>query len=29
MQEAVPVGKGKMIAILGSKIDEIKNLLKK
>ena len=28
MQEAVPVGKGKMIAVLGSKIDEINNLIK-
>ena len=28
MQEAVPVGKGKMIAILGSKIDELKSLIK-
>ena len=27
MQEAVPVGKGSMIAVLGSKIDEIKNFL--
>ena len=29
MQEAVPVGKGKMIAILGSKIDEINNFIDK
>ena len=29
MQEAVPVGKGGMIAVLGSSIDEIKELLKK
>ena len=29
MQEAVPVGKGGMIAILGSKVEEIKNLIKK
>ena len=29
MQEAVPVGKGGMIAILGSKIDEINNFIKK
>ena len=28
MQEAVPVGKGRMIAVLGSKIDEINNLIK-
>ena len=28
MQEAVPVGKGRMIAVLGSKISEIKNLIK-
>ncbi len=27
MQKAVPVGKGNMIAVLGSKIDEIKNFL--
>ena len=27
MQEAVPVGKGSMIAVLGSKVDEIKNFL--
>mgnify|MGYP006146682973 CR=1 FL=1 len=27
MQEAVPVGKGSMIAILGLKLDEIKNLI--
>ena len=27
MQEAVPVGKGSMIAVLGSKIDEINNLI--
>ena len=27
MQEAVPVGKGSMIAILGSKIEELKNLI--
>ena len=29
MQEAVPVGRGKMIAILGSQIDEINNSIKK
>jgi len=28
MQEAVPVGKGKMIAVLGSKIKEVNNLIK-
>jgi len=28
MQEAVPLGKGSMIAVLGSKIDEINNLIK-
>ena len=28
MQEAVPVGKGKMIAVLGTEIDNLKNLLK-
>ena len=28
MQEAVPVGKGKMIAVLGSKIDDLNNLIK-
>ena len=28
MQNAVPVGKGKMIAILGTPIDEISNYLK-
>ena len=28
MQEAVPVGKGAMIAVLGSQLDELKNLLK-
>ncbi len=28
MQEAVPVGKGSMIAVLGSKIEAIKNLIK-
>jgi len=28
MQEAVPVGKGSMIAVLGSKIDELDNLIK-
>tara|TARA_A100001011_G_C14237753_1_gene811837 strand:- start:298 stop:1236 length:939 start_codon:yes stop_codon:yes gene_type:complete len=28
MQEAVPVGKGSMIAVLGSKVDEINNYLK-
>ena len=28
MQEAVPVGNGAMIAVLGSKLDEINNLLK-
>ena len=27
MQEAVPVGNGSMIAILGANIDEIKNLI--
>ena len=27
MQEAVPVGKGSMIAVLGMKTDEINNLL--
>ena len=27
MQEAVPLGKGKMIAVLGKKIDEIKSIL--
>ena len=29
MQEAVPVGKGAMIAVLGLKLDEINNLIKK
>ena len=29
MQEAVPIGKGSMIAILGSKVEEIKDLIKK
>ena len=29
MQEAVPVGKGKMIAVLGSKIEELNHLIKK
>ena len=29
MQEAVPLGKGKMIAVLGSKIEDIYNLIKK
>ena len=29
MQEAVPVGKGSMIAVLGLKIDELNNLIKK
>ena len=29
MQEAVPVGKGSMIAVLGSKVDELKDLIKK
>ena len=29
MQEAVPVGKGNMIAVLGLEIEEIKDLLKK
>ena len=29
MQQAVPVGKGKMIAILGIKTNEIINILKK
>ena len=28
MQEAVPIGKGSMIAVLGMKFNEIKNLLK-
>ena len=28
MQEAVPIGKGSMIAVLGSKIDEINNFIK-
>ena len=28
MQEAVPVGKGSMIAVLGSKIEELKSLIK-
>ena len=28
MQEAVPVGKGNMIAVLGSKIEELKDLIK-
>ena len=28
MQEAVPVGEGSMIAVLGSKIDELNNLIK-
>ena len=28
MQEAVPVGQGKMIAVLGTKIEELKILLK-
>jgi len=28
MQEAVPVGKGSMIAVLGSKIDELNNFIK-
>jgi [acyl-carrier-protein] S-malonyltransferase len=28
MQEAVPVGKGSMIAVLGSQIDELNNLIK-
>ena len=28
MQEAVPIGKGSMIAILGSKVEEIKDLIK-
>ena len=27
MQDAVPLGKGKMIAVLGSKIDEIKSII--
>ena len=27
MQEAVPVGKGGMIAVLGSKMDELKKLI--
>ena len=27
MQEAVPVGKGSMIAVLGMKIDEINNIM--
>ena len=29
MQEAVPLGKGSMIAVLGSKVDELKDLIKK
>ena len=29
MQEAVPVGKGGMIAVLGTKIDEVKNYIDK
>jgi [acyl-carrier-protein] S-malonyltransferase len=29
MQEAVPVGKGSMIAVLGSKIEELNNMIKK
>ncbi len=29
MQEAVPVGKGNMIAVLGSKIEELNNLIRK
>ena len=29
MQEAVPLGKGAMIAVLGIKIDEVKNLIQK
>ena len=29
MQEAVPVGKGSMIAVLGLSIDEVKDLIKK
>ena len=29
MQEAVPIGKGAMIAVLGVNIDEVKNLIKK
>ena len=28
MQEAVPVGKGSMIAVLGSKIDDLSDLIK-
>ena len=28
MQKAVPVGKGKMIAVLGTKIKDIKDLLR-
>jgi len=28
MQEAVPIGKGNMIAILGSKVDELNNLIR-
>ena len=28
MQEAVPVGKGSMIAVLGSKVEELKSLIK-
>ena len=27
MQKAVPLGKGSMIAVLGTKIDEIKTIL--
>ena len=29
MQEAVPIGEGSMIAVLGSKVDELKDLIKK
>ena len=29
MQEAVPVGKGAMLAVLGTKIDEVKDLYSK
>ena len=27
MQEAVPVGKGSMIAVLGAKLDELKKII--
>ena len=29
MQKAVPLGEGSMIAVLGAKIDQIRNLLAK